>query len=219
MPQALIPILSLGLAGAGTVGNIIQGGQGQKQAQTLEGAQTSEINWMQQYQDFLKSITPQQISQMITSATQPLSSNLTQSVTDPIRASLAAAGLGESPGTLATQEGTALAPFVQNEQGLASQNIFQLLGLPLQAGNSILSGTSNAPSFIPPPANTGGAWQAVLQSLQKKGGGGGASPSPSGLTLPLDTGNWPSGTSLTPMPTPGSGINSDTFAAYTGMAA
>lgn len=209
MPQAIVPLISLGLAGAGTVGNLVQGQKQLSLADQLTGAQTGELNWMQQYQKFLQSLTPADISRMVNEATGSLSSNLIKSVTDPVQATLAEKGLGQAPGTLAQAESVALAPYQQNEQQMALQSVMQLLGLPLETGNSILAGSSNAANAFPAPANTSGAWQMFLNSLPKKGGGGGA-PSVNNPGLSINTSGY----------TPDMGaLNADTFNAYTGMAA
>lgn len=169
MANFILPLLSLGMGGIGEIGNLTTG---KKQAQAeaaLQGAQSNELNWMQQYQQYLQNLSPGQINTMLSQLTQPLSANLQTAVTAPVSASLAEQGLGQSPGQMASGMALALAPYQQQEQNMAAQLLGMKLSAPLAPGQSVLQTSENLPSYFPQPTNPAGWFQLAAQTWPKSG--------------------------------------------------
>jgi hypothetical protein len=173
--KGLSEIGGLGATGAGLVGNLLA----DKQRAAAASAAQRNMN-----------LTPQQLSAMVTGATQPLDRSLVQAVTNTTDANLAEMGLSEAPGLIATATSQALAPFQQANQQQALQLVMAKLGLPAEFARN-----------IPPNANL-----APLLAMLFKGfgnnnppTGGGAFPEMTGPTLDQagppptfgDTGNQP----------------------------
>jgi len=119
-------------------------------------------------------MTPQQLTQMVLSAQQPLSAGLTQAVGNTVQGDLASRGLAESPGIFATTESQALAPFYQQNQQAAQNQVLQQLQLPLQ-------GAGYMPSFAPNLSNNIPALMAALKALSS------GKPNPYNVSLPTPT--------------------------------
>lgn len=116
---AWMKLLTAGMFGGGELGNLLQ-----------EHKST-------QYQDLLLKYAqnPQLLSQAVASATKPLDNALVQSVNNTVQANQAARGLSQAPGIFAASEAQALAPFVQQNQQTAQNQVLASLGLPGQATN------------------------------------------------------------------------------------
>jgi hypothetical protein len=147
-PNWLTAILG-GLGGAGEIGNILTD---QKRSSLLNQSEA----WSK--------LTPQQLSAKVAAATQPLSQGLTSSVGNVVQGQVAERGLAESPGIYSEVLAQALAPYYQQNQQTALNEILAQMGLPLQEA-SLLKDSNLSPIF------------AMLMNSFKGGDGSG-----SGLT-------------------------------------
>ena len=109
-------VLLGGLLGGGEVGNILE--------------QHKQSEWQSYVTNLLKN--PQQIAQMATAASQPLSQSLIKSITNAVQGETASRGLGQSPGIFSTTLAQALAPYQQQNYNTALSSIMSSLGLPGQ---------------------------------------------------------------------------------------
>ena len=137
MPDAIgsiLPILGVGTAGAGLIGNIMSSVQQGKVASQAE----KNAN-----------LSPNQLASMVSSATQPLDRSLVESVQNAVQGDVASRGLAESPGTFAATESQALAPFEQANQQTALQLILQKLGLPIETLQALKSGGGGMANLLP----------------------------------------------------------------------
>lgn len=151
--SSILPILGVGTAGAGLVGNIMGS------VQQGELASQAEHN---------AHLTPNQLATMVSQATQPLDRNLTNAVNNQVQGDMASRGLAEAPGIFAATEGQALAPFEQANQDRALQLILAKLGLPASTLATLRSGGGGMANLSP-----------LLQMIMKQfpgGSGGGATP-------------------------------------------
>jgi hypothetical protein len=82
---------------------------------------------------------PEAVSNMVAAATKPLSSGLTSSVSNVVNANLAEQGLSQAPNIQAQVLSQALAPYQQNEQQMALEQVLKTIGLPAEALKSIQS--------------------------------------------------------------------------------
>jgi hypothetical protein len=108
---------------------------------------------------------PEAVSAMVAQATKPLSSGLTSSVSNVVNANLAEQGLSQAPNIQAQVLSQSLAPYQQNEQAMALQQVLRTLGLPMEALAGIQSVQQN-------PASAGGLWGALGGSQPGTFGGG-----------------------------------------------
>lgn len=137
MPEAItsiLPILQLGTAGSGLVGNIMSS------IQQGNVASEAEKN---------AKLTPGQLGTMVSGATAPLDRSLINAVTNNVQADVASRGLAESPGIFAATEGQALAPFEQANQDRALQLILAKLGLPAGTLAALRSGGGGMANLSP----------------------------------------------------------------------
>lgn len=105
-----------GMFGAGELGNLLE--------------QHKQSEWQNYVMNLLKN--PQQIAQMATAASQPLSQSLIKSITNAVQGETASRGLGQSPGIFSTTLAQALAPYQQQNYNTALSSIMSSLGLPGQ---------------------------------------------------------------------------------------
>lgn len=154
--KAFAPAVTGISAGAGEVGNLLAQRQG-----------SQELSFLQNYQKKMAAMTPQQLSSMVLSAQQPLNNGLTQAVGNQVQGDVASRGLAEAPGIFASTESQALAPFYQQNQSNALQQVLAQLQLPLDA-------TAGIKEFQPSSANNIPALMAFLKSIGKTGSNPGA---------------------------------------------
>jgi len=76
---------------------------------------------------------PEAISNMVTAATKPLDAGLTKGVENIVNASLGQQGLSQAPGIQSQVLAQALAPYQQNNQRLALEEVLNAIGMPRQA--------------------------------------------------------------------------------------
>lgn len=187
-----LPIMQLGTAGAGTVGNIL-------------GNRTRNDVLKQQmdYTRMLQNMTPAQMMQQITALEKPLSQNLISNVGNTVQGQLGERGLSQAPGIYASSLAQGLAPYQLQEQQMAQDAFFKKLGLPI----------SSRPSpFGPFPAttNTSQIWQSLMQNFMGRGGNQVPGAVPGGGSITADLlqqimgGQLPG---LTPAPAGSSGTN------------
>lgn len=107
-------LLTGGLFGSGELGNLLQSHK------------------QNQYQDLLLKYAqnPTLLTQAVTAATKPLDNALVQAVNNRVQGDMAARGLAQAPGIFGASEAQALAPFVQQNQQTAQQQVLASLGLP-----------------------------------------------------------------------------------------
>ena len=113
----LAPIISAGTAGAGIISEI--------QLQQKEKAALDRAMYYSKH--------PEAVTNMVKGATQPLSTGLTAGVGNEVNASLAEQGLSQAPGIQSQVLAQALAPYYQNEQKMALEQVLGTIGMPLQA--------------------------------------------------------------------------------------
>jgi len=121
-------------------------------------------------------LTPTGVTSSIESMEQPLSSDLVNQVSNIVQGQVGARGLSGSPATFSTLMAQDLAPYVQQEQQLASQNYFNELGLPNQVPIPNIQsplGNPALPPSVQPMANTdlSGLIQALMQGSGTGTGG------------------------------------------------
>lgn len=97
-----------------------------------------EIGNLQTAQNKFANMTPEQLSSMVTKATQPLNAGLVQEVGNTVQADVASRGLAESPGVWAATESQTLAPYEQQNQNTAVQLVLRQLGLPIEYASAIM---------------------------------------------------------------------------------
>jgi hypothetical protein len=169
MANFILPLLSLGMGGIGEIGNLTTG---KKQAQAeaaLQSSQANELNWMQNYQQYLQNLSPGQIDTMLQQLTQPLTQQQINAASGPVLAQLGLTGMAGSPGTTAEELGQAYAPMISSNQNLAAQLLGMKLSAPLAPGQSILQTSENLPSYFPQPTNPAGWFQLAAQTWPKSG--------------------------------------------------
>lgn len=153
-----------GMLGTGEIGNILEE---RKRAQ---------------YQNFVMNLIkdPAKLTQMVLKAQRPLDNALVQAINNRVQADLASRGLSQAPGVFAAEQSQAIAPYIQQNEQTAMQQVLASLGLP--------AGTFRKPENLSP---------LLTQFLRafRTGGGGGGATSDTGLTLPspADTGTPSSG--------------------------
>lgn len=163
----VLPMVMLGQAGSGVVGNIMAN---KSRNQVL----SSEMAQMQA----LEKLTPAQITQGISQLQQPLSQNLINNVGNSVQGQLATRGLSQAPGIYAGALAQGLAPYQLQEQQMAQDAFFKKLGLPISARPSPFGP-------FPQSTNTSQLWQAIMQRFMKPDSGnitnlGGIPQDPSG---------------------------------------
>lgn len=172
---------------AGTTGNIINGVNAAGQTSALEKQQKA-----------ISSLSPADLTKMVTSAEAPINQNLVQATNNQVQGDLASRGLAQAPGIFASAESQAIAPIEQQDYNTALQQVLQQLGLPLSYAAQIQK-------MMPGQTNVTPAMTLLLQQLAKNGGSTGAtgplaSPLPTNTTpVPPSTNNVPPGSGgLTP---------------------
>lgn len=155
--------LAAGSAGAGEIGNLVSGIGEAKQQSALESQQKK-----------IESLSPADLTRMVTSAEAPINQGLVQSINNSVQGDLASRGLSQAPGIFASEEAQALAPVEQQNYSVALQQVMQQLGLPLQYAAQIQK-------MFPGATNVTPAMTLLLQQLAKRSGAGGGAPG----TLPI----------------------------------
>jgi hypothetical protein len=191
--SGIAQILGLGTAGAGLFGNVMNSITRGKEVGNLQSAEKK-----------FTSLTPEQLSGMVTKAEQPLGQDLLQNVGNLVQADVAGRGLAESPGVFAATETQAVAPYQLQQQQMALQLIMKQLGLPIEYATAILSSMGGNANVSP-----------LLQMLmQQNGTSGGVPPSVPGgdntaaILQQIIASQGPANPGLTPT-FPGSGGSSD----------
>jgi hypothetical protein len=171
--DALPQILSGGMAGAGTIGNILE------QRKKME------------YQNYINDLMqhPEKLAALVQKMQKPMDNALVQGVTNQVQGNMAERGLSQAPGIFAASQSQALAPYEQQNYNTALSSVMNMLGMP--------AGTFGQPQ------NNSGALQMFMKTLQPGGGGGGASQGGGGnygLSF-SDTGvnDWTQMTGTTPL--------------------
>lgn len=82
---------------------------------------------------------PEAVSNMVTAATKPLEAGLVKGTENVVNASLAEQGLSQAPGIQSQVLAQALAPYQQNAQAMALQQVLKTIGLPVEALGAIQS--------------------------------------------------------------------------------
>lgn len=140
-----------GLTASGEVGNVMADRQRQ--------AQLNKVNaW--------ENLTPAQLSAKVAQATKPLDAGLTQGVGNVVQADLGERGLSQAPGIQAATLSQALAPYYQQNQNVALQQVLQQMMLP-----------ATAASMVAQPQNLSPMLALLLASMK-----GGQNPSNPGIT-------------------------------------
>jgi hypothetical protein len=116
-PVTIALIASLGV---GAFGNI----WGAKQESDIQG---TLLDLLQKYAN----LTPEQAAAAIQQFMQPMSQGLQNTILNKVQASMGERGLAGAPGLIAEATAQALSPYELEQQKLASQNYFNMLGLPM----------------------------------------------------------------------------------------
>lgn len=128
--SGILSLLGLGETGAGLVGNALNERTASQQQNILKGDE-KVLN------------SPQLFNQQVAAAQAPLSQGLVQNVTNQVDANAASAGLSQAPGIVAANLSQSLAPFIQQNQSTAIQEVLsRLTGSQSDAG-SILGSLHN----------------------------------------------------------------------------
>ena len=103
----------------------------------------------------LESLTPTDISNQVVATEQPLSQDLINQISNTVQGQVGSRGLSDSPATFSTLMAQELAPYVQQEQQLASNNLFSGYGLansvPIPNLQNPLSNPALPPGVQPMP--------------------------------------------------------------------
>ncbi len=176
--QTIAPILAIGTTGAGLVGNILND-RTQSQQQGVLRADQKVLN------------SPQLFNQQVAAAQAPLSSGLVQDVTNTVDANAAASGTAQAPGIVSTELSQALAPYIQqNQQTAINEVLSRLSGSQSDAGSilSTLHNTNLSPLIAlllrqnnPSATPSNFQWQGPPLSLAGPGGTFDASDFPTEL--------------------------------------
>lgn len=152
-------------AGAGLLGNILSSITRGKEVSNLQSAEKK-----------FASLSPEQLSGLVSRAEQPLDQSLLQNVGNIVQADMGTRGLSEAPGVFAATESQALAPYKLQEQQNALQLVMKQMGLPIEYANAILNASGGNSNIAP-----------ILMALMLRNQNGGSGSSGGGLTLPADT--------------------------------
>lgn len=139
-------------SGVGVLSNIMNMVQQQK-------LRSQQMGYLKNIQGLISD--PSKLTAMLSKLERPLSAGLEKGVGNSVQGYLAERGLSTSPTIQAETMAQTLAPFQQNEQQIALDAVFKLLGLPAGAGSML-------PGSMPNVDISG-----LLKMLQKK-------PAPSG---------------------------------------
>jgi hypothetical protein len=134
----IVPLIAGGSAGAGLIGNVINSIQ-----------RGNEVGKLQSAEKKYTSLTPEQLSGMVTKAEQPLGTDLLQNVGNLVQADMGTRGLSGAPGIFAAEESQTLAPYKIQEQQMALQLIMKQLGLPIEYAQAILQGMGGPANIAP----------------------------------------------------------------------
>jgi len=161
MFQSIAPLLAVGETGAGLFGNIMN----ERTASQQQGVLKSDEKVLN---------SPQLFNAQVAQAQQPLSQGLVQNVTNSVDANAASAGLSQAPGIVSANLAQALAPFIQQNQSTAIQEVLsRLTGSQSDAGSilSSLHNTNLSPLLAllmrqnnPSSSGSGFTWQGPLTS-------------------------------------------------------
>jgi hypothetical protein len=136
--KSAAPALTGITAGTGLVGNILNSIQ-----------RGNEVGKLQSAEKKFESLTPEQLSSLVTRAEQPLGQDILQNVGNLVQADMGTRGLSQAPGIFAATETQAIAPYKLEQQRMALELVMKQLGLPIEYAQAILSGMGG-PSNISP---------------------------------------------------------------------
>jgi len=182
------PLLKVGLAGSGTLGNIL-----------ANRSRNQVLNQQIGYTKYLQNLTPDQVTRMISQYQKPLSSNLINNVTNTVQGQMASRGLAQAPGIFSQGIAQGLAPYEVQEQQLAQDALFKKLGLPISSKPSPFGP-------FPQTTNTSQLWQSLMQNfmgIKPPNTGGASAPSENNLINSLWPGVNPGVDSWLPFLSPG----------------
>jgi hypothetical protein len=132
------PALEGGAAVSGMFGNIMN--------MIQRGQQTDKLNAAEKK---FTSMTPEQLSGLVTRAEQPLGQDLLQNVGNLVQADMGTRGLSQAPGVWAAEETQAIAPYKLQQQQMALQLIMKQLGLPIEYAQAILQSMGGPANIAP----------------------------------------------------------------------
>jgi hypothetical protein len=168
--KGLGEVAGLGATGAGLVGNLAA------DHQRSIAAKEAQAN---------ANLTPQQLSEMVTKATQPLNRGLVQAITGNVNANLAEQGLSQAPGIQATTLAQALALPEQQNQQTALQLVMRKLGLPAEFASTIPQNAQLAPLIAMLFQGAGNFPKTSTPGKSPTGGAAGSYPT---MPYPIPTG-------------------------------
>lgn len=153
-----------GMLGTGEIGNILE--------------ERKRASYQNMILDLIRH--PEKLTAMVLKAQRPLDNALVQAINNRVQADLASRGLSQAPGVFAAEQSQAIAPFIQQNEQTAMQQVLASLGLP--------SGTFRQPENLSPLLTQ------FLRTFRTATPGGGGGATDTGLTFPqpADTGT-PSG--------------------------
>ncbi len=182
--KGLSSLATLGATGAGLYGNI-----------SAEQQRQNELNILKKQQAAAE-VSPTQLAQQVSAATQPLNRGLVQDVTNNVSGTLAEQGLSQAPGIQATALSQALAPYQQQNQATALQLVMKRLGLPIEYAQTLLAGNPQSVDL-----------SKLLALLGRPGGGSGTGTAAASPAIPPAQADWmaslPGITPTTPPGDPG----------------
>lgn len=189
------PIASGASLGLGEIGNLLAG-----------SAASSQENQLANQEKKIASLTPAQLTSMVTAAQRPIDNALVQNINNSVQADMASRGLAQAPGIFAASEAQALAPAEQANYQTALNQVLAQLGLPLSYAQTLAQ-------FLPKTQNMTPAMQLFLQQLSKlkstNAAGGGPGFPTTGPNPPTDPTFGDSGT--------GTGLGSGTYDALNSL--
>ena len=186
----LLPFLPSIIGAVGGLAGSISGGKQnawqQQTAKDLLGTGNQAAASQQSWEQLLQSLgmNPANFMANINQMTPTMNANLTNAVNAGVSSNLAQQGLGESPGQMASEETSKLAPYAQQNQLAAIQSYLSLLGMPGPLNESLMNYGSTASKWLPPPQSGAGGFGSLFSGLANLFGGGGKNQvSPSDLRL------------------------------------
>lgn len=132
----LMPIIQGIGTGTGVVGNLVSGIQRGQEVDALRNQQKILSN-------------PAEVSKLVAGATQPLDQGLVQAVTNATQGAAAERGLATSPGLFSGMLAQNLAPFEQQNQSLALQQVLSQLQQAGLIGSTLLGGGYGSTNLSP----------------------------------------------------------------------
>lgn len=128
--KGLESLVGLGATGAGLAGNL------SADSQRAAAAKQAQAN---------ANLSPTQLGNMVTGATQPLNAQLVQAITGNVNANQAEMGLSEAPGLTAQAVSQGLAPYEAANQQTALKLVLSKLGLPAEFARLIPQNSNLSP--------------------------------------------------------------------------